>query len=481
MRTADFSDCTEMQGKFSESNSPGAAKKPFNLPKVGLTMKNQILPLLVLLIATPCLAGHIYWTDRFGSSTRTIRRMGLNGSAPTATTPLILVGTPDCRGIAVNVAANRLYYGVGTGIAEANLNGTGASTRLTGLTAVRDLKWDAAADRLYWCDQTASGGLIRRTAVVAPWVAETSSTLTAPDAYYMDIQQSAQPQPRFFWGTSGANIESTAFSGTGTASSSGSLLSSGSNVRGLAVDEAGNMLYWTERDAKAIFRAPIPPLGQALDLTKRETLYQGLDTPHGLEIDPLARKIYWVDSGTNAGTGQGDGGVSRGDMDSPRGPMEIFIGTTNAAAPPRTVLQGQPWDVDLDLRSANYAEWTARFFRADAAPAVTASQADADGDGLKNALEYALATNPLAFTPQPWQATRLPDGRWQIRFTQIGSNTDLRLSPQVSADLVTWHEDPATYFHPPQTSTLPGNDARLSIVIESKVPARFVRLSATLL
>lgn len=455
-----------------------------------MKIHSTLIALTFLLPGLPCLAGHIYWTDRT-SGARKVRRMTLNGGSPTTTTPLISLGSADCRGIAVNVATNKIYYGIGTGIAEANLNGTGAVTRIANLSAVRDLKWHPGPPDggfLYWCDQTGgtppnvSGSGTIRKASAANWAVDTADWKMAPDAYYMDIDTAA-PTPRIYWGDSNNTMASTLLAPTAI-TSDGSMGISAANIRGIAVDDAQSMVYWTERDAKAIYRCPLAANRTQLDLAARTTLYTNLDTPHGIEIDVVARKIYWVDSGTNSGVGQGDSGVSRGDMDAPYGAQEVLIGVANASYPPQTALVQQPWDLDLDLRSADYAAWVARFFPNSATTAQKASTADPDADGLNNSLEYATCTNPLRPNAAPVEVERLPSGTLRIRYRQIGNNADLTLVPQVSTDLIQWHTNLTTpgSFTAPVTTTLPGNDAVLLQTVETTNASAtriFVNLRAT--
>ena len=155
-------------------------------------------------------------------------------------------------------------------------------------------------------------------------------------------------------------------------------------MRGVCVDAAAGMIYWIERDGPRAIRR------RAISGGPIQDLYTGLDTPHGLVLDLSARKLYWVDTGTQNTGGFNPRGVSRGEMEgSSEGAAEVVVPGTAA---------NQPWDVDLDQRVSTYREWVSRYFRYDDPPARTAKSADPDNDGQTNFAEYAFGTPLLSGT-----------------------------------------------------------------------------------
>ena len=103
-----------------------------------------------------------------------------------------------------------------------------------------------------------------------------------------------------------------------------------------------------------------------------------------MTLDISAKKVYWVDTGTNSIDGTGAKAVSRGDMDG-SGKQEVLASLS------------QPWDLTLDTRVTNYGEWTKRRFRKDADAALTSPESDPDKDQKSNLLEYFSGTNPFVF------------------------------------------------------------------------------------
>jgi hypothetical protein len=443
--------------------------------------KTQIPTLLgLLLISFPpsqSNAGDVYWTDR-RSGQMGVRRMGLDGAAPT-TTPALLAVSGDPRGIAIDVAAGKLYFANGTSILQANLNGTGSTVIVSGQSGLRDLRLERSNDHLYWCDETGiapgggNTGAIRRTSLQT-FVVDAVEWKVAPGAYYMDIFEHPT-QAKIFWGNITNSYFTTAL--TGGSTNDGAWLSTGSGVRGICVDDAARMVYWCERDAKAVFRAPMLPNASVPDLTAKVTLFSGLDTPHGLALDVKARRIYWTDTGTNSGTGAGDSGISRGWMDPPFGGREILLAATNAAAPPRNVFASQAWDLDLDLRTPTFAGWQARYFLTADSSAVKSYSADPDGDGRSNLLEFAHGTNPRMTEPPAVTVivqSVAEGGRIVLTYPRRKNMSGAQIYPQLSTDLVTWLDDvdgdpPVPYFEEVSVSPLPGDDDMETVTVTSSI------------
>ena len=88
----------------------------------------------------------------------------------------------------------------------------------------------------------------------------------------------------------------------------------------------------------------------------------------------------------------------------------------------------------------SYAAWSAQAFGGAGDPALVAADADPDGDGLTNLLEYAFATGPLtadAAGAAPRLATDAA-GNLVFEFRRARAATDLAFVVQSSAELGTW-------------------------------------------
>jgi hypothetical protein len=89
-----------------------------------------------------------------------------------------------------------------------------------------------------------------------------------------------------------------------------------------------------------------------------------------------------------------------------------------------------------------YVQWREQAFSStlQGNPALVAEDADPDGDGLSNLLEYALGSSPVAAdADSPGRPlSQLIEGRLALDFPRSPARTDLDLVVEASADLVTW-------------------------------------------
>ena len=106
------------------------------------------------------------------------------------------------------------------------------------------------------------------------------------------------------------------------------------------------------------------------------TVIKGLDTPHGLVIDTVARKAYWCDTGTD-NHNSGGRAINRADLDVPE-PLE------------RVASLSEPWDADLDLRTTTYAQYDI-IYQIEVSDDMEVWQSDSPG----NRLTGKEALNPL--------------------------------------------------------------------------------------
>lgn len=387
--------------------------------------------MLLAIWPSVALAGGIYWTDRGASQ---LKRMNFDGSDLQTIAPSGAVTSPggNIRGLAIDNASGQMYWADNGAdrLLRASLDGSGSTILHTiagGNSFPADVRLDFASHHLYWCDQTRRR--IQRSTFDGAAVTDIITNAAATGPYFMDLDV---PAGKIYWGDfSGGSIFRANLDGSGRET----LLTGNNNTRGVRIDPRERMLYWINRDDKKVHRCSLAVFeGGTIPLTHPavQTLYTNLDTPHGLTLDIPARKIYWADTGTNPGNGTGGQSIARGDFDG--------------STPPEILATGaEPWDVDLDLRCTNYTEWVQRCFRRDASAAQTNADADPDGDGIPNAVEYALDLSPLYADGAEWKAAlsgtspQPGAGVPELEFRRRVAAGDLRYEAQVSTNLVDWN------------------------------------------
>lgn len=443
-------------------------KQPRTGKKMSMFLMNRFL--ITVAAATPSLglAGGLVWSDR-PSGVRSIQASGFDGSERRT----LFSGAGDPRGVIIDTEGERVFFtdrfGGSAASGEINsvpLTGGPRAQHLSGLNRPADLRFDASTRTLYWCEE--AGGLIRRAHLplsAGPLTPETLFIgLTNP--YYLDFDTT---RARLFWGTSGTSLLAGPIAG---GPPDPPLYSSGQNMRGVCVDPAAEMVYWVERDGARVIRR------RAIEGGPIEDLYSGLDTPHGLVLDLPARLMYWVDTGSQNAGGFNPRGVSRGHMDgASRGAAEIVVAGTSS---------DQPWDIDLDPRVANFAEWQSRFFRFDAPSTITDPGGDPDGDGLNSFGEYAFGQPPLLAhgdgIVEPTTVTHDALTYPAIAFPRRAGVGDTAYFVSVSTDLKSWSTGEEATLQ--VGITTPDQQGMQRVTVRSTTPAtmapsQFFRVHAT--
>jgi len=117
--------------------------------------------------------------------------------------------------------------------------------------------------------------------------------------------------------------------------------------------------------------------------------------------------------------------------------------------------------------------WRYQYFGTVAGTSNAADDADPDGDGLTNLLEYALGTLPTQASPTPW-ATTTTSSYLGLSIAKNATASGITWSAESSDDLINWH--------PEQTVTLIDNDTTFSVrdsVPVGSAAKRFLRLRLT--
>jgi virginiamycin B lyase len=198
-------------------------------------------------------------------------------AAVTATDPLTGTGAPGAHLYWTDFGA---FPNTGT-IGEANLDGTGATTIVTGQNGALGVA--VGASNIYWADR--NSGTIMQANLDGTGVTTLVSGQSFPDAVTVSASH-------IYWTTLGTgsgndSIMQANLDGTGVTP----LVTGQNGTGGIAVD--ASHIYWTDPVDGSIMRAN-------LDGTGLTTLVAGQNAPQWVAVD--ASHIYWTDASTTGGT-----------------------------------------------------------------------------------------------------------------------------------------------------------------------------------
>lgn len=349
-------------------------------------------------------AGKIYWCDR---NVGKVQRANLDGSELET---LIEVNSTNLRGIAVDIPDGKLYFADNAAdtISRANLDGSGVTVLVTDRGFPADVDLDLVNRKLYWCDQ--QRGVIERSNLDG---SQLETVVATPSPYYLDLDL---PGQRLFWGDFAAgNIHYVGLDDSGAAPVN--VVTGQPRIRGVKLDLDRGEVVWCNRQSNHVQRRTLA--GGPL-----QTVITDLDTPHGLAIDPVARKAYWCDTGTD-GHNQGGRTISRTDLDV-GGPLETVAALS------------QPWDADIDYMTSSYEQYVARYFRIGRTEEETETGGDFDEDGFTQLLEYGTASHPERQDLVPAYGIQENDEGWFFHYQRFHGVTDLDYRLEVSDDMDVW-------------------------------------------
>jgi hypothetical protein len=231
-----------------------------------------------------------------------------------------------------------------------------------------------------------------------------------------------------------------------------------SNAAGNATS-ANEMLFVTSAvKAPSDITSSLTASGQTGAFFSYTIISSGGTTPITFNANPLPDGLS-VDPGT---------GVISG-TPAAAGTTRVALGARNAAGsgPTRTLVLA----LTVTPPVIPIASWRSAKFGASAYnPDIAGDLADPDGDGVKNLLEYATGTDPLAADASPWSCA-VENGFLTVTAQKNPTATNLTWGAESSADLSGWNAS---------DTTIQQNTAGLFIVHDhfpiATNPHRFLRV-----
>lgn len=250
---------------------------------------------------------------------------------------------------------------------------------------------------------------------------------------------------------------------------------------------------WTQVGTASLSFPNTPQAGLAVcagtDTVKNVSMFDSVS----LDGQPPVLNAYTVSTGmwpAGAGTLSGSGIYQSGTSVTVAASAASgygFVGWTESGNPvtpsasfPFTVAGHR--SLTANFQPAGQATFRTSYFSTDELndPTISGMPADADGDGIPNIMEYALARNPKIVDP-PLELARFSNDVLSLTYRRSKTAADLAYVVEVSNDLKAWYSSPADVSAP---ALLTEDGSTQTIEVKDLVPAssagqRFIRLRVT--
>lgn len=244
---------------------------------------------------------------------------------------------------------------------------------------------------------------------------------------------------------SGLDVSFSIISGPATVAGSEVTLTGTGTVQ-VRASQAGNTVYAAAPEVNVSFNVAKVPLSIIADA---KTKWAGEATP-GLSVAYSG----FVTGDTSAVLSGAPSLTTSATAGSLPGAYPITVGPGTLAASNYTFVF---YDNTLTVTPWTLADWRVQQFSAEqlANVAISGPNADPDGDGLPNQLEYGFGQSPTLTSANAAPVLSIQSGALALTYTRRNDVTDLTYAVEVSSDLKTWVTGD-TYTHEIAVTPLDG-------------------------
>lgn len=196
--------------------------------------------------------------------------------------------------IALDIQNEKMYWSDdGTDkIQRSNLNGSNIEDIITSASNPKGIALDTDNNKIYFIDTGSQK--VNRSNLDGSNQEELIGGISGPEGIALDVPSGHM----YFTGAGGTKLRRANLDGSNIIAL---ITIDASIIIGVTLDLINRKMYWADSSQGNIKRAGMDlPSGETPGTrTDVEELVTGLTDPNWIEIDPIQKKIYWTDSGTN--------------------------------------------------------------------------------------------------------------------------------------------------------------------------------------